>query len=305
MAKRPERLSKSKSAGSELRERPKEGRVIEKPRLSYSRLSTFQGCRRRYYWTYIENLAPIDKADYFQVGLAVHELRELWVKGELKVEDISCLKQKIQEAHPENDAELTEMVSHQAAVLFNGYVQNFEESDFRLVSPEMHIEKDMGEFILYTRLDGLAIDEHEQYYADELKTTSRIDSVYLQGLRKGLQTGIRYWLMDEVLDFSIHGTLFEIIVKTKIPQYHRQPVLRDKWSIDYTKECVYGVWEEIKRCGNDKKLFYPSMNCSFGRFVCPYETLCREDTPMKRKHFFKEYRPLGKEDKRNNDSNND
>lgn len=279
-----------------------ESSTIEKPRLSYSRLSTFHNCRRKYYWIYVENLAPIDKADYFQTGIMVHELREKWVKGELQLSDVSNLAEMIQSQNPNNDPELTRKVALESATLFNGYVQNFEESDFRLVSPEMHIEKDMGEFILYTRLDGLAIDANEHYFADELKTTSRIDSGYLQGLRKGLQTGIRYWLMDEVLDFDIRGTLFEIIVKTKIPQYHRQPVLRDQWSIDYTKECVYGTWEEIKRCGSDKKLFYPSMNCSFGRYVCPYETLCRNDTPAKREHFFTEYHPLGKEDKRSNDS---
>jgi hypothetical protein len=261
----------------------------KKQRLSNSRIGTFMSCRRKYYWTYIEDLAPIAKADYFQIGLVVHNLRERWIKNELEATDISGLMKTVQELYPDNDAQTTEMVSLEAARLFNGYVQNFEEDDFKLVSPEIILEKDIGEFILYARLDGVAIDSDGNHYRDELKTTSRMDSGYLQGLRRGLQTGISYWLMDEVLDFKTKGTLFEIIVKTKVPQFQRLPSLRDDWTVRYAKECVYGVWESIKHCGKDKRMFYPSMNCTFGKSVCPYETLCREDTPLKRSTFFTKY----------------
>jgi len=261
-----------------------------KTRLSYSKLSTFMSCRRKYYWIYDQNLSSLGRADYLQVGIAVHDLRERWVKGELKIEDITGLKQVVQDLYPENDPQTTSKVALESATLFNGYVQDFSEDQYKLVSPEMTLEWDSGEFILYTRLDGLAIDQANNYYLDELKTTARMDSYYLQGLRKGLQAGIRYWIAEEVLDFDTKGTLYEIIVKTKIPQYQRMPVMKDRWTVDYTKETVYGLWESIKRCGRDKSKFYPSMNCSQYR-ECEYETLCRQDTPIKRANFFKEYYP--------------
>lgn len=268
-----------------------------KPRLSSSKIGTFLNCRRKYYWIYVQNLSPITRADYFQTGTVVHDLRERWVKGELQIEDVKNLKEFVQQHYPSNDAITTEKVALESATLFNHYVQSLQDDDeFKLVSPEMTLELDTGEFLLYTRFDGLAIDSDNNYYRDELKTSSRMDSGYLTGLRKGLQTGIAYWVAEEVLDEKLHGSLFEILVKTKQPQYQRMPVLKDGFVVRETKECVYGVWEEIKRCGSDKKLFYPSMNCSFGKSVCPYETLCREDTVMKRKHFFTEYYPTEKKE---------
>lgn len=265
---------------------------MTKTRLSYSRISCFMKCRREYYWRYIENLAPITKADYFQIGIVVHDLREKWIKNELEVQDIESLRAHIERQFPSNDPETSQRVALEAATLFVGYVKDMDRSPYELISPEMHIELELEEFTLYARLDALAKDPNGNVFRDELKTTSRMDSSYLAGLSKGLQTGITFWIIDETMrEHNVKGSLFEIIVKTKIPQYSRQPIMRDRFTVEYTKQCVYGVWESIKRCGNDRTNFYPSMQCSFGRFLCPYETLCRNDTPMKRQTLFTAYHP--------------
>lgn len=266
-----------------------------KARLSYSKISCFQKCRREYYWRYIENLAPMQKADYFQIGIIVHELRERWIKNELELSDITLLQEEIRTRFPSNDPEVTDHVALEAARLFVGYVREMETSPYTLISPELTLEYDTGEFLLYARIDALARDDHGNVLRDELKTTSRMDSAYLTGLSKGLQTGITLWLLEEIMpDQKIKGSLFEIIVKTKIPQYARQPVMKNPFTITYTKECVYGVWESIKRCGSDKQNFYPSMQCAYGRYTCAYESLCQNDTPARRKALFVPYYPEAK-----------
>lgn len=263
-----------------------------KTRLSYSKISCFMKCRREYYWRYIENLTPIQKADYFQIGIVVHDLREKWIKNELEVTDIEKLKEYISKQFPSNDPETSQRVALEAATLFVGYVKDMDRSPYELISPEMHIELELEEFTLYARLDALAKDDRGNVLRDELKTTSRMDSAYLAGLSKGLQTGITFWIIDETMrEHNVKGSLFEIIVKTKIPQYARHPIMKDRFTVDYTKQCVHGVWESIKRCGTDRKNFYPSMQCSYGKYTCAYETLCRNDTPMKRKTLFTEYYP--------------
>lgn len=43
-------------------------------RVSYSALSTFERCPRRYYWEYVKGLCPIEESRPLRIGRAVHEL---------------------------------------------------------------------------------------------------------------------------------------------------------------------------------------------------------------------------------------
>lgn len=261
---------------------------MTKPTLSYSRISCYNKCHRKYYWRYIENLAPIKKADYFQTGIVVHDLRDEWVQGKLEAKDVAELRERVAREFPSNDPEVTEQVALESASLFVGYTKAFRDDDYELISPEMHLEKDFGDFKLYARLDALAKDPHGKVFRDELKTTKQMNSAYLQGLARGLQTGIAYWLCDELLPEKVRGTLFEIIVKTKIPQYKRNPVIRDEWCVRYAKQAVYGMFNDVSQ-RKTKEDFYPSLDCNYGKYTCEYETLCRNDTEAKREAFFQPY----------------
>lgn len=268
-----------------------------KLKLSYSKCSTFLSCRRRYHWIYVENLVPKVRAFPLQVGAIVHDLRERWVKGTLGTDEIANLKEYVSSLYPHNDPDLNLDVALEAARIFSAYVQYMDTSDYKIISPEMHIEKEFDDFVLYARLDGLAEDADGDIYRDEVKTAARMDSKYLQGYRKGLQTGISHWLMQETLDFKTRGTLFEILVKTKVPQIHAVPIFMDQFQVDYAKQTVHGIVRSINR-GD----FYPSSKCHEYN-ECDYEPLCRNDTPARREAFYTAYRETTTEEGDENGEN--
>lgn len=254
---------------------------MSKLELSYSKCTTFLRCRKEYDWIYHEDLAPIAKDVPLQVGDITHWLREMYANNKLDADIIQALPDYIQESYPANERDLSVDVALEAGTLMLHYAQYMQDSEYEIVSPEMHLEKDFGDFILYSRLDGLMKDRKGRMWRDELKTAGRMDSHYLQGYRKGLQTAIAHWLMEELLDFDNKGTIFELLVKTRIPQIHQVPVSKEQWRIDYGKEVVYGIVRSIQR-GD----FYPTLACSRYNRSCPYEILCRNDTPENRKAFY-------------------
>lgn len=250
-------------------------------RLSYSKINCFQRCRKQYHWIYNENLIPIKKSFPMQVGLVIHDLLDKYYGNTLQVKDIEQLRETIQRLYPENEQELSDEVAWEAARLFQGYLQYAQDDPLDILMPETVMEVDIGnDIVLYTRLDAVGRSDNRLWRVEH-KTTARMDSRYLQGLRKGLQTGIAHWVMEKVLDEPVMGTQFNIIVKTKVPQYSRMPVPKQPWAQNYTQECVYGVARSIRR--ND---FYPSMKCDdFNN--CDYQILCTSDTEANRKAFFK------------------
>lgn len=240
-----------------------------KLRLSWSKCNVFLKCRQRYNWCYQHNLVPKDKAWPLSVGVLVHHMLFLENKGELSEWGVPHFLQWSQLEFPDMTPEQVEQLVLEAGDLVLGYLQSQKQEGIKVISPEVHMEKDLGDFILYSRLDAIAQTPDQRVWRMEYKTTSRMDSIYLQGLRKGLQTGIAHWLADELLPQRINGTLFGLLVKTKIPQYSIMPYTREKWVQDYAQQTVRGIARSILR-GD----LYPSLDCTFGYNKCEYMPLC-------------------------------
>ncbi len=257
----------------------------KKLRLSYSRLTTYMTCHKMYYWTYIENLIPAGPTDIpLQVGGTVHELRDLWVSGKLDttlMKDPEEFKKFIQDLYPEGSQDNLGEVAFDSYRLFKLYME--ENQDVKHVASETHLEWDDGEKIWYTRLDGLVRTEDNRLWREELKTTGRMDSAYLSGLRGGLQAGMAYTIMKNVMPEAVTGTFYVLLVKTKIAQHHRMFIPAERQLYDMTEKCVNGIYQGIKN-----EIWYPSMNCFFYNRECKYLPLCKNDSPQIRKDFYKE-----------------
>jgi len=108
--------------------------------------------------------------------VVVHELREAWLKGQLSEHNLETLVDAVLTRYPNQDREQAVEVALEAARLFNHYVQNYDEtSDIKLVSPELALEADFGDYILYSSFDGLAVDSTGTLLRNELKTASRME----------------------------------------------------------------------------------------------------------------------------------
>lgn len=254
-------------------------RLTGKRTLSYSQITNWQRCRMRWKFIYIDDLAPRLKTLPLMVGDVTHRLREKFLLSELDGYTLRNLVPFVKLLYPEQKGDDHTEVALQAASLINCFVQNYEaDGSVRITSPEVHLVKDFGEFILYTRLDGLAeVVGTPGIWREELKTTARRDSAFLAGLRGGLQTGIALWLMEELMNEKIRGTIFSLLVKTATPQSYMEPVHKNTWAIKTAKETVFNEAKEIQ----EGRIYRSSQCFSYNR-ECAYRKVCQNDTPANR-----------------------
>uniref|UniRef100_A0A6M3KF08 Putative PD-(D/E)XK nuclease superfamily protein n=1 Tax=viral metagenome TaxID=1070528 RepID=A0A6M3KF08_9ZZZZ len=257
-----------------------------KLRLSASRCAVYAHCPAKYAWTYQEQLTPKGKARPLVIGSLIHRLVHQQTIGKLpSLKKLQNYDEVVTKHFPEVQGQEAVSIASEAITLFNGYVHEYESDPLETVSSEMHLEKDMGDYLLYARVDSLRRTQDKRMWRGELKTTSRLDSLYLQGLKGGMQAGISYILLRDSVPEKVYGTVYDLIVKTKTPQYHRSPVLAEHHLSDLTERMLKGVYEGIK---NER--FHPSMQCISYNRQCDYMPLCRQDSKRVREAFY-EHRP--------------
>ena len=253
----------------------------EHPILSYSQISTFLTCRKMWYWQYIEDLTPKRKTLPLMVGDLTHQLLDAYYQGKLDTQSFTNLKQQAANLYPSNDLSEVEEAVMQSAILLNGYVKQYQADELEVTSPEVWLEKDFGSFSLTARLDAICKTTDGRTWRMEHKTAGRVDKFYLKGQRRGLQTGISQWLMDELLTDKISGTIFNLLVKKKVPEFPRDLVPRSQLVIDMAKRTVHGVVNSLQY-GN----LYPSTQCIQYQRECDFLPLCQSDTPAVREHLY-------------------
>lgn len=253
----------------------------EKLILRSSKVNTFLRCRKRYYWEYVENLSPKDVSMPLQIGSVVHHLLHKFYSGELTPEMISNLQEYVHSIYPESP-DMGETVATEAAILVGGYIHRWKDDNIKVISSEVIVEVDMGEYIMKGRVDGIArsIDD-SRLWRLEHKTSKRMDSSYLSGLKGGLQGSMYDFLLENLFKEPIAGTIYNILVKTKVPQYDRAFSPRDMGMRKRMFETLENVAKDIKS-GN----FYPSCNCfDYGR-PCEFKPLCDNEDEATKKAFY-------------------
>lgn len=253
----------------------------EKLRLSSSRISTYLHCPKAYYWNYIQELEPIQKTQALAIGSFLHTLLDKDALGELTLDFIDNLPEHVKKEFPGGTEEEALTIAYETLNLYTGYKEKYKNDPYEIESSEVHFELETPTFTLYTRLDALLRSQDNRLWRGEYKTTARMDSAYLSGLKNGLQAGIAYWVTNEVLPEKLSGTIYSIMVKTKLPQYERTIVLAEKNLLSRTQECVYAVADGILN-----QRFYPSMQCHYYNRECEYFPLCKNDTEATREAFF-------------------
>jgi hypothetical protein len=80
---------------------------------------------------------------------------------------------------------------------------------------------------------------------------------------------------------NVAGTLYDMIVKTKVPQYLRAFANKQRAMQELALKTVKGVVKDIN--SGD---YYPSCNCFNYNSECPFKPLCIYDTPETRAAFY-------------------
>jgi len=257
---------------------------MEKLRLSHTKIMTWQTCHKKYYWTYIEKLTPKAKAQPLQIGDVVHKLHHLWVIGKLTPEIIIDLPKVVTKLYPENTEFESSEVAMWAGILMKGYLDKYSEDDpLEFISSEVHIEVELEHVVLVMKVDALARPKDQRLWRVEHKTTKRMDSFYLAGLKGGLQAALYDFGIEQMFHEKSSGTIYNLLVKTKVPDYHRAYAMASRTAIDRALATVEGVYQEIQQ-GD----YFPSSWCFSYNSECGYKKLCDFDSEQTREAFYTE-----------------
>ena len=268
---------------------------MSKRRLNQSRIKDFLSCRLRYRYRYIDNLSPkAPTARPLQLGGIVHHILHLYDKNELDLDllipdpdpdkHLSKLETLIDQLYPGNDAieGLTADIASEAALLSLSYIKTWRDANLKLIPGETILEYELPSCILVGRTDGWARTQDNRLGRNERKTTAKFDSKYLDGLRQGLQGAVYDFLSEKLFHEELSGTVYDLIVKMKVPQFHRNYVRINRQSIARMLETLAGVNRSM-----DRGDFYPSSDCNSYVRACDYKSLCDYDSEEVRRSFFK------------------
>lgn len=254
-----------------------------KLRLSHNKINVWQACHLKYRYIYIDRLFPKEERAYpLQVGDIVHRLLKLYRDGELTPSLINNLEKMVATLYPDNTDETVLNVAADAVALVQGYINQFKDDLVTFISTEVHLQVEFKNYYLYGIIDGLARPEDNKLWRAEYKTTGKMDSYYLNGLKGGLQGAIYDYLVEQTMKEEVKGTIYDLLVKTKIPSYHRAYATKNREAVKRMLNTVEGVYNEIKR-GE----YYPSSRCFSYNRECEYLMLCNNDNEQTRQSFYK------------------
>jgi hypothetical protein len=245
-------------------------------RLSFSGASSWLACRRKWEFTYQEKIKRRDIGYPLQVGGVLHELVHKYYMCELTPEDISNLDEYVAKKYPDQTMEVSHQVATEAATLLNGYLHKFQDDPLTVISSEMKIEIERVEpltgkkYRIYGIIDAVCRTRDQRLWRLEHKTSARLDTFYLRGLRSGLQGGIYHHLLNETMPEPVIGTIYNMFVKTRIPQYERMPVLMEGKLAERSIQTFDGVARQIF----EGDIFPDAGSCFTYNRECEFLPLC-------------------------------
>lgn len=258
--------------------------------LSQSKIKAFLRCRLLFYWQYVERLASPEISRPLQVGSITH-----WLIHELYRKEKSLTPQHIEKlpaivaAAYGGDESASRSVAAESANLVAGYLNKYQNDTITLVDTERYLEikrpltAPSQEYICHGVIDGICIYQGDNWQLEH-KTAARYDAMYLTGLRNDLQAKFYHQLLINN-GYTPRGVLYNLLVKKKVPEYHRQPIVISEHASVQVLRTFDGVATElfamrdVLRGGAFKddfpNVFYPDWtSCAqYGR-ECEFRTLC-------------------------------
>lgn len=263
--------------------------------LNQSRVQLYNDCHRKFYWWAILGLEPDRPRWALNIGTAVHLGLALLGSGQPIDVVVERSKENLTQAMPKrllpgDDEDLTDNLAV-VEKLLRGYDEQYKETTWTPIAQETKGTVEVGEgtnVYLVFRTDKLATWNNMLWIVDH-KTAGKLDLRDLQKYEMALQFSAYSYAVTKFTHQRVAGVIVDILVKTKIPQYHRDLKTRnDKELMEFEGEFVE-MGKEIAwraaRCeaGEDPMIVYYKNTAECFRYgTCPYRELCLEDSPSRR-----------------------
>ena len=269
-------------------------------RVSYSRITCFKECRRKYWFQYEEKLEPKGKSGKLLLGSAFDKAAKLYFKNYNNLENIKDLmynevtmfySAEKQTAENKNMSDITEYLVglREQEDLCKSMIDNFllELSDVYTslgidkveeISPEYTIKLKNG--VEYIFIPDLIVSIKGKIWVVEIKTMANIE---FDSLRRDDQARSYVWGLKQVYkekgdDREIEGIIYLAVrkkkqtAKTKSSMAAKEMFYITERELELWEKDFYSVLNNMRKPTSHYRT--PSMNCGW---KCSYRSLCNED----------------------------
>ena len=281
--------------------------------VSYSKISCFKNCRRKYWFKYEERLEPKGKSGKLLLGSAVDKAVKLYFKNiELdldKIKEIMYNEVKMYYSSETTKAENNNMMNiteylvdlREQETLAYSMLDNFltEMLDVHTalgitkileISPEYKIKLKNG--IEFVFLPDMIVEIKGKVWVVEIKTSKTIE---FDSLRRDDQARSYVWGMKQILkergdERDVEGIIYIVIrkakqtAKTKTAMCGKEMFYITTRELELWEKDFYAVLSNMNKPSEHYR--NPTMDCGW---KCAYRCLCNEDMKEIREQEFLKY----------------
>jgi hypothetical protein len=198
--------------------------------VTYSALSKFNSCPKKYDFRYVQGLVPRDEDPALWFGSAIHECLQALYEGV----DRDMIMAAIDARYPlrfENADQRRDW--HYCRAMMRAYFRVYPVEPFIPSSPipfdDPIIERSFSHELapgvyLRGKVDGVVevlepcADLQVGFYLLEHKTSSNPDEFYWSSRWADMQTAIYSWAIEKAYDCKLNGVIYNVLAKPRIKQ---------------------------------------------------------------------------------------
>ncbi len=267
--------------------------------LTHSEMQTRLACPQKWHFRYVEQIVPAVRPTALSIGSALHRSMETG-----RVEDGLALWDRKAPAPADqseadrqaNDRATVEAMSAGALARWTRNQGGRREVQFRVPVINPATGAVSRSFTLAGKVDAI-VDVGGEWYIEEYKTGSQINSLYVDRLELDTQITLYMYAAQRMWGITLAGVIYRVARKPSIRQKEKETAaqFRDRLVADYAARPEFyffefdlrraqadlahferDLWTETQRMLVDRRLGYHPRNTSwctqFGG--CPYLPIC-------------------------------
>lgn len=257
----------------------------------YSTISSFQTCRKKYYWEHVRNLRPKVKGTALAFGGAVHEGLDAYYKNiGLGVEEaLRLAKDAFSKNYQNREGDELRTVENGIKML-EWYAKKYVSEPFIVEGkPESGFVFFIGDILYGGRID-LPVTWDGNLWIMEHKTTTRLTGGYFDQFELDKQvTGYIIAAEEYYQERKVMGCIVNVMepwkdlvrptAKSKGPEDHflRKPVTRSTMLKERFRLNIQRIVRDIKWCEENDEFMEAEKKevCLYYNRPCPYLQLCQ------------------------------
>jgi hypothetical protein len=268
--------------------------------LDHSSLHVWRQCKRKFYWTYLQELDS-GRSDAMERGRLAHEILYIYHKTGSLEDAFNATSFERPEGMLQQEEQKYKELEWATKELVRGYTTKVKE-EYKIIDVEVPMAYHIfGSNYYVGVVDGIVEVPEGFQLINEYKTTSQIPEGWITKFQLDQQT-TGYVFLARHNGFPVKGAILNILRATKYPDYVRDTVLTPDWLIDEWEREVKNEMlhieeaiEALERYGY-QAMFPKSTDACFAyNTKCPFHKLCTE-SPRNREvmlseGFFKKRKP--------------